>query len=71
MSYTKMGYTKSIYGIIADAIKEELKIYFLKSDYFYNKDCINWKQELLMSCLISVRVETYTHVARFLRHNVW
>lgn len=30
MSYTKMGYTKSIYGIIADAIKEELKIYFLK-----------------------------------------
>lgn len=49
MSYTKMGYTKSIYGIIADAIKEELKIYFLKSDYFYNKDRTNWKQELLLN----------------------
>lgn len=33
MSYTKTGYIKSIYGIIADAIKEELKI-LLKSDYF-------------------------------------
>lgn len=33
MSYTKTGYIKSIYGIIADAIKEEIKI-LLKSDYF-------------------------------------
>lgn len=33
MSYTKTGFIKSIYGIIADAIKEEIKI-LLKSDYF-------------------------------------
>lgn len=69
MSYTKMGYTKSIYGIIADAIKEELKIYFfqnliifiIKTAQIGNKNY----------CLISVRVETYSHIAWFLRHNVW
>jgi len=39
MSYTKRGYIKSIYGTIADAIKEELKI-LLKSDYLHIKaDC--------------------------------
>lgn len=65
MSYTKMGYTKSIYGIIADAIKEELKIYILKSDYFYNKDRTNWKHELLMSCLISVRVDVQSRCMVF------
>lgn len=37
MSYTKMGYTKSIYGIIADAIKEELKIYILNLIIFIIK----------------------------------
>lgn len=41
MSYTKTGYIKSIYGIIADAIKEDIKI-LLKSDYFayqFKADC--------------------------------
>lgn len=32
MSPPQIGYIKSIYGIIADSIKEEIKI--LKSDYF-------------------------------------
>lgn len=32
MSLPQIGYIKSIYGVIADSIKEQIKI--LKSDYF-------------------------------------
>ena len=42
MSYTKTGYIKSIYGIIADSIKEEIMI-LLKSDYFAYRGWLHLK----------------------------
>lgn len=44
MSYAKTGNIKSIYGIIADAIKEEIKI-LLKSDYFAYQGCLIFKNK--------------------------
>lgn len=45
MSAPQIGYIKSIYGVIADSIKEEIKI--LKSDYFAYQLWLRLKFEIL------------------------